>query len=164
MDLCKVAYDAEDLPEVFYADGNPIQKDLLMKNEIMIPALLVVANKLHFMSTGRSLLRLHGRLERNSDGPFGLILTSDGYSDNADGDANLPDIKLEDLGYSVGIMVNYFCAAARLFKPLMDEGTSGRFNNLHLTWSNDLFGDFEEGQEVTLKQTESMPLITVFYQ
>ena len=164
MDLCMVAYNTEELPDVFYADGNPLPKDLLITNTIMVPALLIVANKIHYMSTGRSIFRLDGRLVRDKESPFGIALVSGGLSENKEQPDELPSIKLANLGYSVGIMVSYFCAAARLFKPLMESETPERFNKLHTTWNTDLFGNVAEGQEITLKQTENLPLITAFYQ
>lgn len=166
IDLCRVAYDSEGLPDVFYAQGNPINKDLLLANGILVPALLVVANKLHYMSTGKSMLLLDGKLAKSKNSPFGIILTRDGFSPTGTTGAvgEMPDIRLSDLGYSVGVMVNYFCAAARMFKPLLNEKDSAGFNKLHISWHTELFADFDEGEEITLGQTEKMPIITLFYE
>ncbi len=146
VDICKIAYAAEGLPDNLMVKGHPIPKDLMLIDDILNPVLLIMANKLHRISFGTNLVDIDGQIKRDLKAPFGVILEG--------------DISMGRLNCSIGVVLTYFCAAARLVKAKL---VNDDLECVWLYWSSDVFKDFKHGEVLTLDQLNELALASIFY-
>lgn len=146
LDICKIAYAAEDLPNDLMVKGHPIPKDLMLNNDILNPVLLIMANKLHMIACATNLVELDGSVKRDLKAPFGVVVEG--------------DINMNRLNCSIGVVLTYFCAAARLIKRNL---VADDLECVFMYWSRDVFDKYKQGEVLSLSQLNELPLASIFH-